>query len=212
MTPRSHHRQKPPAGDLADFPDRRFTTRRRWWRCHRDDLGVWFYASAPQADDPGGGRWDVPTPDGTCYLADSDVGALLEVAGPDLHDHGFVTEDFLSARSVSTVQLPHATRAADLHSDDVASFGVTTELTGAISYLMTRLWAAAWQRDGFQGISHQLRFRPNTSGLALFGPAGPADHDVRGPVQPATAVADAGGVAVLHRSAVRLSDFEIIDP
>ena len=212
VTPRSRSRQKPPGSDLTEFPDRRFTTRRRWWRCHQTRLGAWFYASEPGGDDPGGGRWDLPAPEGTSYLADSDIGALLEVIGPDLHDHGFVTEEFLAARSVSTVQLPHSTRAADLHSDDVARFGVTSELTGAISYLMTRRWASAWRRDGFQAVSYGLRFRPNSSGLALFGPAGPADHVVLGPVFDALTVADLNAVAILRQGSARLSDFAVVDP
>src|SRR5664279_4864873 len=106
MKRRDAARQRPP-GDMNGFPSRRLTTRRRWSRCHRRENGTWFYSST-------GGRWDLPEPNGTCYVAENDRGAVLEVVGPDLYDQGFVTEGFLRQRVLSTVTMPKRPVVADL--------------------------------------------------------------------------------------------------
>jgi hypothetical protein len=206
MTRRDVGRQRPP-GDLADFPSRHLTTRRRWARCHRRANGVWFRSS-------GGGRWDLPEPEGTCYLADDDRAALTEVVGPDLYDQGFVTEGFLRQRVLTTVTLRERPVVADLLDAEVSRFGVTAELSGAIDYARTQAWARAFRTHGLDGIVYGLRFRPNSEGLASFGPAG-ADPDapVHGPPREALDVAEDLDLSILYTHQVgRLADFTVADP
>jgi hypothetical protein len=76
---------------------------------------------------------------------------------------------------------------------------VTTELATVIPYDLSRLWATAFRSEQFDGIRHQLRHdrRARPSGIALFGPAGPADID-DGTRTPLTiADIEAAGVGVL---------------
>ncbi len=211
MTRRDAARQQPP-GDLTDFPRRRLTTRRRWSRCHRRELGAWFRASTP-VDAPAGtgGRWDLPAPEGTCYLAENDRGAVLEVVGPDLYDQGFVTEGFLRQRVLATATLPERPVVADLLDAEVSAFGVTAELAGAIDYACTQQWARALRTSGHDGIVYGLRFRPNTEGLAVFGPAGPdPTGPVHGPPREALDVAEELDLPILYAHQVgRLADFTI---
>lgn len=214
MSKRDASRQRPP-GDLTGFPSRLLTTTRRWSRCHRRTLGAWFFASTePDAGAGEGGRWDLPAPDGTCYLAENDRAALMEVVGPDLYDQGFVTEGFLRQRVASTVTLPERPRVADLLDEEVSAFGATAELTGAIAYGRTQAWARALRRHRFDGIVFGLRFRPNVEGLAVFGTSGPsAVAPVHGPPREALEVAEDLDLPILYAHQLgRLADFTVVDP
>ncbi|MEJ7583207.1 MAG: hypothetical protein WKF43_03790 [Acidimicrobiales bacterium] len=75
---------------------------------------------------------------------------------------------------------------------------MTTELVTLVPYDLSRCWAIAFRRHGFDGIRHQLRHdqRARPSGVALFGTAGaPALGDgTRTPLT--TNSVKAAGVAV----------------
>lgn len=204
---RDASRQQPPGRSLGDFPGTVNRTTKHLHRCHQITNGCWYFSSALS---PGwGGRWDLPAPDGTCYLAQSPEGALMEAVGTDLTDHGFVTSTFLAARQVTELRLPSTTMTADLTATSVSDHGVTSELTGAISYVLTQQWAQAFSRAGFGGITYGLRFRPNTKGLGLFGPAGPADH----PTGVATsALTIAQTLKLPIESTPEFADMEVVEP
>ena len=211
---RDASRQGPP-GDLTGFPSRLLTTTRRWSRCHRRTLGAWFFATTPPDAAQGeGGRWDLAAPHGTCYLAEDDRAALMEVVGPDLYDQGFLTEGFLRQRVTSTVTLPERPRVADLLDDRISVFGATAELGGAITYDRTQAWARAFGEHGFGGIVFGLRFRPNTEGLAVFGTSGPAAvAPVHGPPRETLEVAEDLDLSILYDHQLgRLADFTVVDP
>lgn len=200
-------RQKPPPSSVADFPGTVNRTTRHLHRCHQIANGCWYFSSAPA---PGlGGRWDLAKPSGTCYLAHTPEGALMEVAGPDLADHGFVTSTFLEARQVTRVRLPSTTMTADLTATTASEHGVTSELTGAIPYSLTQPWAQAFSAAGFGGITYGLRFRPNTKGLAMFGPSGPADHPV-GAARSATEIAASLRLRVEPPPSLR--EMDVVEP
>src|SRR5579864_5120333 len=51
-----------------------------WWRIHDERYGPWWFASfddPPHGDDEIG-RFDLPRPDGTCYLSENLAGAAAE--------------------------------------------------------------------------------------------------------------------------------------
>lgn len=102
----------------------------------------------------------------------------MEVVGTDVADHGFVARTFLEARQITETRLPATTITADLTSPAVSEHGVTSELTGAISYELTQQWALALKAARFGGITYGLRFRPNSKAIALFGATGQANHPV----------------------------------
>lgn len=204
---RDSARQKPPGKSLANFPGTVNRTTKHLHRCHQSVNGCWYFSTSAR---PGhGGRWDLPAPDGTCYLADSPEGALMEAVGTDLADIGFVTRTFLEARQVTELRLPSTTLTADLTSPTVSEHGVTSELTGAVPYELTQQWARAFKSAGFGGITYGLRFRPNSKGIGLFGLTGPAAY-VTGTVKTAVSVAVTLRIAIEEPPG--LHDLEVLDP
>ncbi len=158
-----------PSGDYTGFPARTVRAGTVWYRHHRDDQGPWWFTNTLQ------GRFDLPAPDGTCYLADSQQVAARERVGPDLAAAGRVAASVVTGRIVSKLFLPHTIVAANLGSDSAANHsGVTGELAVMVGYVVPQAWAQTLWAAGFGGILARLRFTPSAQRqLALFGPAGP---------------------------------------
>ena len=78
-------------------------------------------------------------------------------------------------------------------------YGLTTELATVIPYDLPRRWAAAFRAERFDGIRHRFRHdhRARPSGIALFGPAGPAQLDDGTRLPLTVADIEAAGVGVL---------------
>lgn len=205
---REDSHQGAPTRPLEKFPRRTLKAAERWHRCHLSQFGPWFYASH-QPGEVGGGRWDLPSPRGTCYMAQTPQAALREVAGPDLLELGFLTRPWLAARSVSEIELGTNVPAANLLSPRASDFGASAELTGALPYELTQTWARAWDSAGFGGIYYGMRFATNRRGLGLFGDAGPGDGDT---VQtlPALDVATSDGLTVVEIPSSR--SMNVVDP
>lgn len=206
---REASRQGPPADDLSGFPSAAVAASTKWHRCHQTQHEPWFYASHP-ADKIGGGRWDLPAPNGTCYVAESAGAALKETAGPDLHDHGFVTGSWADARSVSGVELGAKVSVADMTDAAVSDHGASNELVGALRYRITQAWARGWHAAGLGGVQYGLRFAANLIGLGLFGPAGARTGGRVLGARSAREVASTSGVRVVEVPASR--DMNILDP
>jgi hypothetical protein len=136
-------------------------------RACRADRGTWWFSS------DGSGRFDLITPEGTCYLATDAYAAIREATrlGP-------VSADWVHARELRTLAppSPKARLAATTHRA-AGRYGVTTELATIVPYGMPQRWAAALRAHEFDGIRHQLRHdqRARPSGVAVFGPAGAAN-------------------------------------
>lgn len=133
----------------------------------------------------------------------------MEAVGTDLADHGFVTRTFLGARQITELRLPSTTMTADLTASSVSEHGVTSELTGAISYALTQQWAQAFKAARFGGITYGLRFRPNARGLGLFGRSGPADHPTGATT---SAVTIAAALKLPVEGTPSFSDLEVTSP
>jgi len=164
--------QRPPdmSVDYRAFPARRLRSGSRWHRQHRRTDGAWWFGSSGQ------GRFDLPEPHGTCYLASSPTAAVRERIGPDLLSHGWVPASVLTGRVVSALHLRKATRAADLDNGEAAPYLVTRELPVMTPYDVPQAWARVLHRDGFHAVVAGLRFSTGDStGLALFGDAGVRD-------------------------------------
>ena len=135
------------------------------------------------------GRFDLEPPRGTCYLADDEIGALLEVLGPI----AVVSVDW--ARRLSLWQLGPARPVPGRrhHRPRPRGFGVTAELASMTPYDLPQRWAAAFAAAGYGGVRYRVRHDPGGSrALALFGAAGertrgplgrrqPVDDDVLAP-------------------------------
>ncbi len=153
--------------DYTEFPSKTVPKDARWFRQHRNDKGPWWFSST-------GGRFDLPSPQGTCYLANQQDGALLELIGPSLASTRRVDVSVLEGRVISELTIPIEVRGADISTRSAGTkFGVTSELPTMIPYSVPQAWARCLAKSGFGAIMHRLRFSPhNALGLALFGVGG----------------------------------------
>lgn len=174
-------------GDLTGFPS--VAPPKHLVRVCRAERATWWFSA------DGSGRFDLSPPEGTCYLATDAFAAIREATrlGP-------VSTAWAADRELRQVAPPDPNaRLAATTRQAAGRYGVTTELAAMIPYDLPRRWAAAFRAEKFDGIRHQLRHdqRARPSGIAMFGPAGPADLD-DGTRTPLTVPAiEAAGVSVL---------------
>lgn len=148
-------------GDLTGFPVTR--SPQRLHRVCRAETGTWWFSSDMS------GRFDLQPPEGTCYFATDDYGAIREASrlGP-------VTPAWVANREIRVVPGPASARLAATTREAAAHFGTTSELATMIPYALPQRWAAAFRAAGFDGIRHVLRHdsRARPGGVSLFGRAG----------------------------------------
>lgn len=151
------------SSQLSDFPSRLLAAGARLFRIVRKGRGPWWFGSAMD------GRFDLPEPHGTCYLAADPLAALLEIIGPE-RTGGLISPEFLSERRLRELQVPEDIKAADVTSRRASQFGITAEIGTIVPYDRTQAWARCFQEADFQGIVYWLRHDPARSeGIALFG-------------------------------------------
>lgn len=170
MSDREHVALGPPPSDpaaLHGFPRWTLTTDRILFRAHSTSSGPWWFASAP------GGRWDLPKPYGTVYLADGPETALRERIGRVLSSRSSLTEAEVDASQVSRLRMPENVRVADLCSRKAAAYGITREIHTLTPYLVTQAWAAVFHAGGAGGVRYDARFSTGRArAYAVFGAAG----------------------------------------
>ena len=156
-----------PPGDLSGFPAHQLAPGQVLARIHRADRKSGFYSS------DGSGRFDLPLPQGTCYLGEEPLASFVEV----FREAAVVAEVLVNAKVLSLIQLREEARLADVAAPRSRPFGVTGEIHTSTAYGITQAWAAALHRAGFNGIRYLVRHDPSQSltGIALFGLAG--EHD-----------------------------------
>lgn len=174
MTGREQVAQRPPAVALEDFPTYQLKSATHVHRAHSRDQGPWWFSCS------GEGRFDLPAPAGTCYLADSPLSALRERLGPVLGASPAVPASLFEDAVVSTLSLPEDVALADLEADAASRFGVTRELGTMVPYAVPQAWARGFGSAGHGGVRYAPRFSTGeTSSYAVFGPSGasgwPAD-------------------------------------
>lgn len=193
---RQHQALGAPPPDIARFPRTRLSPGTPWQRAHTVGNSPWWFSCDLS------GRFDLISPQGTCYLASDLATALRERFGHDLVRQGVVTFQAAARTQVSTLHVSSARWLANTCTPAAANFGMTREIGTCPSYDLPQAWAAAFFDGGkHSGVRYQTRFstgaRPNA--VALFDAAGqhdwPADpHPLPG-VQACTQV----GIAVTHR-------------
>jgi hypothetical protein len=156
----------------------------RIWRKHLPNGTVrvlpWCFASAP-TDAYVGGRFDLPAPAGTCYLAETVAGAVLEAMQVHLTN---LPEAELAARgAVRTAVTPGMPSAADLTDPADVEKGLTEAIWAGADRPLTQRWAAAFRRDGWwalhAGIEHDLS--GTLRAVCLFDQAGGHEPTHAGP-------------------------------
>ena len=168
--------------ELARFPQRAVDG--TWFRAHVDrggrDHGCWWFASVDPADRDACGRFDLPAPDGTCYLASTEEAAARERVGTQLRSTSG-RESVLAAVlatpqgpvTVSETEVP-SVRAANLPVKPAQRWVNRSLSVGTGIYAVTQAWAAAFRAAGFGGIVLEPRFAGGSRvrSLAVFGRAG----------------------------------------
>ena len=203
MSDREVVAQGAPTTSLEAFPTHRVTVTTDLFRAHASEFGPWWFGNE------GGGRFDLPSPRGTCYTALDPGSALRERVGPVLGAAVAVPESLLEDVVVSRLRLPHAREVADVQSTAAGDFGVTRELETMVPYAVPQLWAQALDAAGHRGVRYGPRFTPgDRSAVALFDDEGarewPADPE------PVPAASVPGAPAVLPTP--RRSDLTVVRP
>ncbi|WP_448073902.1 RES family NAD+ phosphorylase [Georgenia yuyongxinii] len=196
-------RHLPEPTDITGFPRRTVPAGETVYRSHgeRNADGTprspWWFASAP-ADPDNGGRFDLPTPNGTCYVAFDPTTALRERFGEELMELGVLSGEDVDATAVSRLTLQDDVAAADT-GDERAANWITRELIAIDGYALTQRWAAAFARDGHEGVLYESRFTTvtETPPPAPFGPAGGRDWPVDG-TEDVRAVLGKAGIKVAN--------------
>ena len=167
--------------ELDPFPHR--TVHGTWFRAHVDrggpDHGCWWFSSVG-ADPDASGRFDLPAPDGTCYLASTEEAAARERVGTQLRRTG--GRESVTAAALFTSDGPvtvtatevSVVRAANLPVKPAQRWVNRSLSVGTGIYAVAQAWAAAFRAAGFDGIVHEPRFTGGTRvrSLAVFGRAG----------------------------------------
>lgn len=167
----------PPAELAAEFPRWAGVDLSLWYRAHSDgylgepDRGCWWFASIP----PGEGRFDLASPEGTCYFADDIEAAVRERLGKVWGSRPILPPVALDGTTVSSVDLRPFCKPeniADTQSVDAAGY-VTREISAGAGYELTQRHAAAFLAAGFVAVAYAPRFTPGAvNALALFGTGG----------------------------------------
>ncbi|WP_200946290.1 RES domain-containing protein [Arthrobacter sp. Soil764] len=162
---------EPPA-DLTGFPSQRIEPDRKLWRAvqapNPDRWGAWWFSS-------NGGRFDLPNPLGTCYLATDVKAAIRERLGRVFRIGSLLPESLMHAMELAEVQLPHPVEVADTGHESAADWGAIRELGSVTgSYAKTVRWAQAFQQASFGGVLYEPRFssRAEASAVGVFDAAG----------------------------------------
>ncbi len=201
-------RSSDPPADLRDFPQTVWQAGRRAHRIYRHTDPQTGAPRAPLhfASGTGAaheGRWDLPQPNGSCYLADDAAVCVLEVLAPDLAPGGprrLASETWLrQRRRVEVVATDDVTGHADLDADAAFGYGVAGDLHTTDDRGLTQRWAAELRRHGHVGLRAHARTPPAGSAgtWTLFGPGGAAGV----PPQPGLV---AGAPTTLHDDAALL--------
>jgi len=162
--------QRAPQAALAGFPAYRLDPRTLLCRAHLAANGPWWFSH------DGGGRFDLPAPRGTCYLATDPAVAVRERLGAVLGGVPYVPVSLLEGVVVSRLGVPVARRLANLRVARAAEFGVTRELETMVPYAVPQAWARALADAGMEGVRYGPRFTPGAaSSVALFDEAGARD-------------------------------------
>jgi hypothetical protein len=141
------------------------------YRAHHGQRRPWWFASSLS------GRFDLPEPAGTCYLATDATAALRERLGPTLAGLGFVRAADVEAVVVSVLSVLPCGPIADFVATRAAQFGMTREISTTTDYQCTQRWAAAVFAAGFAAARYQPRFSTSANAFSFAYFSGGGDHD-----------------------------------
>lgn len=209
--------QRHPFTDLAAFPATSCDTGTTLWRITAANHGTdpWWFSNS------GDGRFDLHrhSDRGTCYLAESLIGCLLETIWRDASPTGDpdiyppIAPSELAALVAVEVAVPAALRCADVTGTSDAqlhtAFGITDAIGNCDNYLRPQQWAQAWDESGFDGVAYRLAHGTGLVGWALFGPRGPGADSPTARHALDAALLTAHGIGV--NAVPTIGELEVID-
>ncbi|PQZ92354.1 hypothetical protein CQ018_12715 [Arthrobacter sp. MYb227] len=162
-------------------------------------------------------QWGPLQPGGAA--ADAEHRVPEEVAVWEFLGVAFVGDPALPAsmiaeRWISQLEIP-GTKAADFTAGAASAFGIVPgDITAPMDdhYVMTRVWAAAMDAAGFEGIQSRSRLGAGTNPTCLyvFGPAG--EHELGGTNARVTMRAVIETMPVYTIDSIPTSDVLVVDP
>lgn len=179
----------PREGDPAQLP--RIHDDGPWHRCiDGRHAQPWWFSTRTDNNDPG--RFDLPTPSGTCYLAGDPAAAIIErCAEPDADDPPPPTTRMLAGLRVWSGTLDDGSQLADTTRASVPR--LTAELATVVPFDLPHAWADAMALAGARGLLYTSRFASELA-LALFGLAGAPDPNDRNDPRSAGALRPSGAL------------------
>jgi hypothetical protein len=122
------------------------------------------------------GRFDLPAPSGTCYLAESPTGAFVEVFQRWIVDRIPIPRSEIDARRLSDLFLPNGVALADCTHPRALELGVTGSIHATPDRALTQAWAATFHAARFAGVRYLVSTPPTMQlrGYALFHASGEA--------------------------------------
>lgn len=157
------------SNDYSGFPSVNFPAGSKWYRNH-GSLGAWYF------DGSLGGRFNLSSPNGTFYLANTEEGAFREWVGPGVdpaaHRRG-IHDSLLRDRWVSFLTLPVAVTAADVSVSDCLLWGMLPKIWSSLPYDTPQEFAKIFHKAQFGGIYTPLQYTPEQRDIAVFGEEGP---------------------------------------
>lgn len=169
-------RNDAPGPPLRGFPQHVLGPGCRLYRIHHTSHGPWFF------HDDGLFRFDLRERPGwgTCYLAETPLGAFVESL------QHFRTASLpraeLAARKLYTYEVNHALVFADITATEATRFGIDASAFAGPSgnYGASQMLATHMFDGEFSGIRYRLRndLGQQLIGVALFGPAGAQPDDL----------------------------------
>lgn len=144
--------------DLGTFPSRTLVPGTELVRVHRRP--PWHYSR------DGSGRYD-HRGIGTCYTAETPLGALLENArGVTL-----LSPEFVAQRTVTRVEIAGTLVVADALEPSAYAHGFSLAVSAGLDYSLGERWAHALVEQGFDGIRYLVRHdvMAREVAVALFG-------------------------------------------
>lgn len=151
----------PPPGpaELTALP-RLVVAGRSLWRVFQRHRTVPLYFAAVDPADPlVSGRFDLPSPLGSCYTATTKIAAVLE----SLQDYGsgVLPERVLQRRAVVRVDAPAAAPSAvQLTAASMRGVGATAALWAGADRVCTQAWASQLHRAGWRAAYHGISHDP----------------------------------------------------
>lgn len=133
----------------------------------------WWFAAVDPDDVDSCGRFDLPHPNGACYLGATKAAALLEAFGE--FSRGVLPDEALRRRAAAQVTAPaSAPPAANVTAPRCHGVGVTAALWAGGDRGCTQQWAEALHRAGWRSVWHGIQHDPSGTlrAVTVFDRAG----------------------------------------